>query len=112
MNTNRQQGFVQNIVIIAIVLVVAFLSQQSYIRPYGAQAFDYISAYTKTYSTKAGDWLKSTVYPKINQEAQSRGESAKNELENQKNNVAQNVWENGKNYFAEKYSKTFGAKVK
>ncbi len=112
MTTNHQRGFIQNIVIIAILLGIVFLSQQSYTKPYGKQFFASLEGHTKAYSTKASEWLKSTVYPKINQEVQSRGESAKNEIEVQKNNTAQTIWENGKNYFAEKYSKTFGANVK
>ena len=111
-NDNHQNGFVQNIVIIAVLLAMVFLSQQSFAKPTAQKIISQISEKTKEYSQKAGDWLKAKTNPYIAKEVQNGGERVKEEVIKQKNNLLQNIWENLKKYFAQKFSKTFGTEVK
>jgi len=105
-------GFIKNIVIIVIVLAVVFFSQSAYFRPIGKNLFLQIKEKTGVYLVKAGDWLKAIVYPKISGEVAKRGVVVQEEINKQKNNILQNIWETIKNYFAIKFSKTFNVEVK
>jgi len=111
MEDSNQKGFVQNIVIIVILLAIVFFSQQIYFRESGKNLYLQADKYARVYIGKASDWLKINVYPKISGEVQKGGVEAQKEIAKQKNNLLQNIWENLKKYSAEKFSKTFGTKV-
>lgn len=96
----HEKGFIANIVIIIAILVVVFLSQQPSFKPA-----------SQSYWSKATDWFKASIYPRVSGEVVKRGEPLQQEINNQKNNAAQTLWENIKNYFAEKFSHFFGTKV-
>ncbi|MBI2050116.1 MAG: hypothetical protein HYT35_01515 [Candidatus Staskawiczbacteria bacterium] len=97
----KQKSFIQNIAVIVILLITVFLSQQPYFSEFG-----------RAYWVKATDWFENNVYQKISGEVEQKSVFVQQEVEKQKNNVAQNIWERFKNYFAEKFSKTFGTQVK
>lgn len=107
----NQKGFVQNIVIIAVVLVVVFLSQQPYFRPAGEKAYSQMKKQGESYGVQFNSWFNTNVYPKVGGQVASGGEVIKKEIETQKNNIAKNTWEKIKSYLAENFSKLFGTKV-
>ena len=108
----KERGFIQYIVLIAFVLGIAFLSQQPLFKPYGKNLYNQASIQASLYWSKANNWVTASLYPKATQEVQNRGEPLQEAIIDQKNNFAQNVWENIKNYFAEKFSKISGTQVK
>ncbi|OGZ62974.1 MAG: hypothetical protein A3C58_01410 [Candidatus Staskawiczbacteria bacterium RIFCSPHIGHO2_02_FULL_34_10] len=108
----HERGLIKNIVIIAVLLAVVFLSQSSSFRPIAQIIYNQASEKISPYTAGAGNWFKANIYPRIKSEAAKRGEEAAQEITTQKDNVAQNLWEKIKNFFAEKFSKFFGTKVK
>lgn len=107
----RQDGFIKNIVMIAIVLAVVFLSQKSVQNPFVSQITLKAQEDAKTYSHQASDWVLAKILPHANQEVQSRGESVQKAVVAEKNNLVNNLWDNVKNYSAQKFSQIFGTKV-
>ena len=108
----KKGDLVKNIIIIAVILVAVFLSQQPYFKKNSKNLFSQATKQINVYLVKTGDWLKAHIYPKVSGEVAKGGAVAQEEIKKQKNNILQNIWENIKNYFAEKFSKTFGTKVK
>jgi len=111
-NQKSNRGFIQYIVLIAVVLGVVFLSQQPFLHPYEKKAYAVVSEQANLYWTKASLWFTASIYPRVAQEVANRGEPLQSAVVEQKNNLAQSVWENIKNFFAEKFSKVSGTKVK
>lgn len=107
----QTRGFIQNIVMIAILLAVVFLSQQSYTQTFGKNWATQIEKKSGAMWQKANDWFKVNIYPKATQEAQKRGAPLTQAITQQKDMVAQTIWEKIKNYFAEKFSTIFKTKV-
>lgn len=109
---NNQRGFIQNIAIIAVILAVVFLSQQYSADNKENGAYSQIMAQTQQYISKAEDVVKTDIGGKVSGEVAKQKEHISQEVTTQKNNLVQNIWENIKHYFAEKFSKTFGTEVK
>lgn len=106
-------SFIKYIVLIAVVLILVFMSQQPYFSGIGKNT--YIKETIKQvniYWNKTTDWLMTKVYPKAGREVAERGELAKREIEKQKKNILQNIWETIENYFKKKFSEFFGTKIK
>lgn len=103
--------FIKNILIVIVILTVVFLSQQSYFRTIGNYLYSKYLKQVSLYFVKNTDWFKENVYPKVSGEVAQKREDVKEEIIKQKNNFAQIIWGNFKNYFAEKFSKTFDTKV-
>lgn len=101
-----------NIVVIAVILMVVFASQQPRFKQVGKNVSSRVMAKVDVYWQKGNDWFNHTVYPKINSELEKRGVELKEGVNNQKNNFLQNAWESIKNYFAKNFSKFFGVEVK
>jgi uncharacterized membrane protein len=108
----NERGFVQNIVMIAVLLAVVFLSQQRYARPIVQNAYAQASNIISPYITKTTHSLQAGILPKVSGEVAKRGDTLQEAVVTQKNSAAQTTWENIKNFFAEKFSTTFGTKVK
>jgi len=110
-----ENGFINYIAGIIIVLVIAFLSQQPYFRGFGANIYNQAEMQIEALLAKGQEWVATNVSPKveskINGEVAKAGEQAKTEIEKQKNNLMQNAWDNIKNYFANIFSKATGTKV-
>ncbi len=109
---NKSGGFIQNIVLVVVLLAIVFLSQSPSFKPVAQNAYNQASKNVGPYVQKGQSWFAATIYPRVSQEVASRGEAVKQEVTTQKNNAAQNIWENFKNYFAEKFSKFSGTNVK
>lgn len=107
----NENGFIKNIVIIAVLLIVVFLSQQPYFNEIGKKLYFQAETQVKTYWTKSADWLKNNVYPRINREVEQKGAAIQEEINKQKDNIVQNIWEKTKNYFANIFSNIFGTSV-
>ena len=106
---------IRNLLIIGSILGIAFLSQQpwlnsttqTYVFPFFEKGQAYASG---TFLGKTGDWLQDNVYSKFTNEAEKRGEIAKEELSTQKDNAIQNSFDSTKKFIAEKTLQTLGVK--
>ena len=100
---------VRNIIIIIAILVMAFLSQQSYLKSLGPKTVEQ----GNTYWQKTLNWigLGGDTPEKIGDDLQKKGEEVKQGAVDVKNNFLISMWENIKKYFAEKFSNLFGTKV-
>ena len=106
-------GFIKYIVIIVVILVLIFLSQQGYLNfigksPYVKEAIKQANVFW----TKAVNWFDTKVYPIITTEVAERGEQVKGEVEKQKKNFLQHAWETIEGYFKTKFSEFFGTELK
>jgi|GEM_PF-3542724 hypothetical protein len=104
--------FTQNIVIIATVLAVVFLSQNASFRPITKQFYIKAEKQITPYWVKTDTWFKVNVYPRVASEVQKRGATATQQIATQKNNVVQNIWQGIKQYIANIFSKISGTQVK
>jgi len=112
----QERGFIQNIVVINTIIVVmllvtVFLSQQAYFSPYGKTVYLKGMGEFNVYWLKLNYWANTNVYPKISGEVEKGGQVVTQEIVKQKNNIAHSIWENIKKYFAEKFSKYSGTQV-
>ena len=104
-------GFITNIVIIIALVAVVFLSQQPYFEEAGKGLYFQADAQVRVYWEKASDWFKNNIYPRVSGEVEQKSAVIQEEITKQKNNIAQNIWGNIKNYFANIFSKTTGTPV-
>ena len=95
-----QKSIIISIIAIIIILVVAFLSQQAYSRGVAKTIVSAATNQASTYVGKGSDWVISKIYPKISGEVQKRGDIIKNEVNQEKNKVSQNIGEKISNYFS------------
>lgn len=98
-----EQGFIKYIVIIAIILAVVFLSQLTYFRGTGKTLISDATNQASAYLAKGSGWITSKIYPKINDEVKSGGDTIKNTITNtvdQQKKVPENILEKTKNYFS------------
>ena len=108
---NRKR-LIQNIVMLVALLVTTFLSQNAAFRPVVQGTYNQVSQKVSPYTTRAGEWFGAIVYPRISGEVVKGGNTMQTAATKQKAYAVQTIWENFKNYFAEKFSNTFGTKVK
>jgi hypothetical protein len=104
--------FIKNVLIVGAIFGIVFLSQQSFLKPFGRIMYSQGTQQYQAYFAKISTWFKASIYPKINTEAQNRGAAVNEAITAQKQNAAQVVWENIKNYFANTFSKISGTHVK
>jgi len=107
----QKRTIVTNILILVVLLVIIFLSQQPYFNTIGKQFYSKIQINTKIYWTNIKDWLENNVYPRVSGEVESKSGIIQQEINKQKNNIAQNIWLNIKNYFADVFTKISGTPV-
>ena len=96
----EQRGFIKYFVIITVILVAVFLSQQAYSRGVGKTLISDATDQAKTYLAKGSDWAMSNVYPKISGEVAKRGDVIKDEVNQEKNKVSKNFGEKILDYFS------------
>ncbi len=115
-NHESGAGFIQilviNVIILAILLATVFLSQQAYFAPYGKTLYVKGVGQFNVYWLKLNYWADTNLYPRLSGEAGKGGQLITQEITKQKNSIAQSVWENIKNYLAQKFSKLSGTEVK
>ena len=97
----KQEGFIKYIVIIIVILLVAFLSHQAYSWGTGKTLISDATDQASAYLAKGSNWATSQIYSKISGEVQNRGDMIKNEIEQEKNKISENILEKTKNYFSE-----------
>ncbi len=102
---------IKNGVIIAVLLTIVFLSQQPQFKTM-AESFYQKNMQHSSYWVKAQDWIKANVWSKFSGGVSTVKDSATKEITKQKNNAAQNIWEQFKTSAAQKFSNIFGTKVK
>lgn len=103
--------FTKNIIIVAIILAVVFMSQRSDFRQFGEKLYSQAAEQINNYTPKLSSWFMANVYPKVGGGAERGKEVIEKEFIGQKDNAAKNIWEKFKNYLAEKFSKMSGTKV-
>jgi len=96
----QDKGFIKYIVIIAVILIVVFLSQQAYFRGIAKDIFLQGSDAAQNYLAKGSNWARDVIFPKINGEVQKRGDMIKNEINQEKEKISQTIVEKIKNYFS------------
>lgn len=100
---------IKNIVVVILILLAVFLSQQPYFSKYGKNLYFQIKPQIEAYWTKTADWFKNNVYPRVSGEVEQRSAVIRQEIDKQKNNIAQNIWQKIKSYFANILLKISGA---
>lgn len=88
------------IIAILIVLGIAFLSQQAFIRGFGKEYIYDFSEQAKNYMSKGIDWAGSAVLSRIGGEVEKRGDMIKQEIAEEKNKISENILDKTKNYFS------------
>lgn len=101
----------KNIIIIAVILTVVFLSQQPSFARYGGDLYALGTQKAGQYWLEGKDWFKTAIYPGANRGVENGKDIIEKEIVKQKDVAAKNIWEKFKNYFAEKFSKMSGTKV-
>ena len=99
------RGFIVNIVAIVVVLGIVFLSQPSL----KATVWQSQTGY---YLDQAKTWFSNNVYPRISSEVQVRGGELARQANEQKDMVAQSLWDKIKIFFQEKFNGIFKTNVK
>ena len=88
------------IILIIVLLVLAFMSQQVISREIGKNFISNASDYMGAYLAKGSDWITSIIYPKISEEVQKRGDTIKNEIDQTKQKVTEDIPKKIENYFS------------
>lgn len=86
---------------IAVILAVVFLSQQAYSRGVGGNLISAAANQAEEYMAKGSGWAMSAIYPKISGEVQKRGDMIKNEVNQAKQTVTEDLGKKIGNYFSE-----------
>lgn len=97
---DAQRGFIKYFVIIVVILAVVFLSQRVLSGGAGKTIVYDLGNQAKTYAAKGSNWVMSKIYPTISEEVQKRGDTIKNEIDEQKNNISESIGKKIKNYFS------------
>lgn len=88
------------IVAIIIILTAVFLGQQAYFKNTGKTLISAASSQASAYLAKGASWVTSKIYPKINEEVQSRGGAIQSAVEKTKQKVSESITEKIGNYFS------------
>jgi hypothetical protein len=94
------KGLIKYIIVIAIILVVVFLSQQAYSRGVGGNLISAAADQVGAYLSKGSGWVMSNIYPKISGEVQKRGDIIKTEVNQEKQKVAEDLGKKIQNYIS------------
>ncbi len=104
---------IKNGVIVAGIVAVIFLSQQSYlkntVKNFNFPLFKKGEAfYDNSYIAKANDWLNANVYSKISGGVADKQSTLQDETNTQKNNLEKNSFDTAKKYVASKLLNALG----
>ncbi len=88
------------IVLIIVILIFVFLSQQVYSRWVGKTLISGITSRASAYLAKGANWAMSDIYPKVNNQLKSGGETMQNKAEQTKQNIFSDAAKNIGNYFS------------
>ena len=95
-----EKRFIISIIAIVTILVVVFLSQQSYFETLGKNLISGAADRVNGYVSAGTNWISSDVYPKITGEVEKRGEMIQNEINQQKQDITESVGKKIQNYFS------------
>ena len=95
-----RKGIIKYIIIIAVILIVVFLSQQAYSRGIGKALISAAANQASAYMAEGSSWVMSNIYPKISGEVQNRGAIIQNEVNQEKQKVSENIGTKIENYFS------------
>lgn len=95
-----ETGFIKYIVIIAVILLVVFLSQGAFFAEKGQNLVSNAQSAASGYLSKGSNWVASKIVPKVEEEVENGGAVIKNEMEEQKEKISETVGEKIKNYFS------------
>lgn len=96
----NEKGFIQYIVIIAVILALVFLSQKLFSHSNESTFITKATDQVKAYLATGSNWAMSKIYPTISGEVQKRGDMIKNEVNQEKNKVSENIGQKISNYFS------------
>ena len=96
----ERKTFIKYIVIIVVILVIVFLSQQIYFKGIEKNFIFDAANQASVYMAKGSSWALSAIYPKISGEVQKRGDMIKTEINQEKNKISENILNKTKNYFS------------
>ena len=104
----------KNIIIVAIILIVAFLSQNSIFKDTVKNSNFPLFKKTNDYSSKTSDWLKNSIpsvddlKDRVSGGLEEKEEMLKDEIVNQKEEIEKKSVGTVKKYIAEKFLQTIG----
>ncbi|MCX6724016.1 MAG: hypothetical protein NT155_02445 [Candidatus Staskawiczbacteria bacterium] len=95
-----QKKFIIYIVAIIILLGVVFLSQQAYSQATGKTIISAAANQVGSYLAKGSNWVMSGIYPKIDEQVKSGGETITNAVNQEKQKVSEDIGKKIENYFS------------
>jgi len=90
-----------------VILIIIFLSQSGHFNAQGQQ----VQQKTAGYWDQAVEWVKINIYPRVSSEFQNRGGELVEHADTIKNNFAQNIWDEIKNYLQKNFNYLFKTTV-
>jgi hypothetical protein len=96
----QEKGFIKYIVIIGAIIVAAVLSQQAFFTTAGKDLVGKASGALNGYWAKGANWATNTLYSKVSEEVQNRGEMIQNEINSEKEKISESVTEKVGDYFS------------
>lgn len=95
-----RKKFIFYTILLIIILVLLFLSQQAYSRWIGKNLVSAATSQASEYMAKGSNWITSNIYPKISGAVQKRGEVIQNEINQTKQKVTEDIPKKIGNYFS------------
>jgi len=95
-------GFLKYFIIILVILVALFLSQQAYLQEWGKTVVSNTQQKAGAYLSKGSNWAVDNVLPQVNDKVQSGGEVIQNGVDNSTQNISdakETITEKISNYF-------------
>jgi hypothetical protein len=102
-----KNGFIKNILVIIIILVAVFFSQQPDFREYGNNFYNQARAQGQSWWQGASSYAKQNVFSIVGGEVEKRKDVVQDELQQEKNKISENIWQKTKNYFSDTIFKIF-----
>lgn len=100
MPNSMEKKIISYILIIAVILIIVVLSQMPFFGQWGKRATSKITEPVQNYLTKGSSWVSGSIVPTISGEVQKRGEMIKNEVNQEKQKVSENILQKVGNYFS------------
>ena len=89
-----------SLVVVIIILVGVFMSQQAYSRGVGKTLISDATSQAKTVLSQGTNWAMANIYPKITGEVQARGDIIKKEVGSEQKKVSETIGQKISNYFS------------
>jgi len=97
----KEKGFIKYGIIIVVIMALVVLSQQPFFKDLTKHKLSGAkSSLFDGYFAKGSDWVNSQVIPKVSGEVQKRGDMIKQEVQDEKEKISENIGTKIKNYFS------------